>query len=252
MSNSGISELIYDLQRRLDDAADMHTKRWFENYLKHAIRYRGIKTPEVARIVAEWRKFHGLQQLSGEEELDLAVSLIRQEHAEDKFAGTLYIQKYLQKRVEADNLLTEVEDLFSCGAFVDWSTTDWFCVRVLGPAIVRHGPEVAERIAGWCRESNLWNRRASIVPFRAVVQDETYHPLIKSTIIVLVKERERFIQTGIGWVISDLSKVYPHTAEILVECHFDNLSAEVIRRHTKYLSNHDNYKARKRGMATGP
>lgn len=249
MNNSGIPELISDLQRRLDDAADMQTKQWFENYLKHAIRYRGIKTPEVARIVAEWRKFHGLQQLSGEEGLDLAVSLIRQEHAEDKFAGTLYIQKYLQKRVEADSLLTKVEDLFSGGAFFDWSTTDWFCVRVLGPAIVRHGQEVAERIAGWCGETNLWNRRASIVPFRAVVRDEAYHHLIKSTIAVLVKERERFIQTGIGWVISDLSKVYPRVAEVLVERHFDDLSVEVIRRHTKYLPNHDSYKARKRSTA---
>lgn len=249
MNNSGIPELISDLQRRLDDAADMQTKQWFENYLKHAIRYRGIKTPKVARIVAEWRKLHGLQQLSEEEGLDLAVSLIRQEHAEDKFAGTLYIQKYLQKRVEADSLLTRVEDLFSCGAFFDWSTTDWFCVRVLGPAIVRHGQEAAERIAGWCGETNLWNRRASIVPFRAVVRDEAYHHLIKSTIAVLVKERERFIQTGIGWVISDLSKVYPRVAEVLVERHFDDLSVEVIRRHTKYLPNHDSYKTRKRSAA---
>lgn len=249
MNNSGIPELISDLQRRLDDAADMQTKQWFENYLKHAIRYRGIKTPKVARIVAEWRKLHGLQQLSEEEGLDLAVSLIRQEHAEDKFAGTLYIQKYLQKRVEADSLLTRVEDLFSCGAFFDWSTTDWFCVRVLGPAIVRHGQEAAERIAGWCGETNLWNRRASIVPFRAVVRDEAYHHLIKSTIAVLVKEQERFIQTGIGWVISDLSKVYPRVAEVLVERHFDDLLVEVIRRHTKYLPNHDSYKARKRSTA---
>ena len=246
MSNSGIPELVSDLQRRLDDVADMQTREWFENYLKHAIRYRGVKTPEVARIVAEWRKLHGLQQLSGEEGLDLAVSLIRQEHAEDKFAGTLYIQKYLQKRVEADSLLTRIEDLFSCGAFFDWSTTDWFCVRVLGPAIVRHGQEVAERVAGWCEKTNLWNQRASIVPFRAVVRDEAYHHLIKSTIAVLVKERERFIQTGIGWVISDLSKVHPRVAEMLVERHFYDLSVEVIRRHTKYLPNHDSYKARKR------
>ncbi len=249
MNNSGAPELISDLQRRLDDAADMQTKQWFENYLKHAIRYRGIKMPEVARIVAEWRKVHGLQQLSEEEGLGLAVSLIRQEHAEDKFAGTLYIQKYLQKRVEADSLLTRVEDLFSCGAFFDWSTTDWFCVRVLGPAIVRHGQEVAERIAGWRGETNLWNRRASIVPFRAVVRDEAYHHLIKSTIAVLVKERERFIQTGIGWVISDLSKVHPRVAEVLVERHFDDLLVEVIRRHTKYLPSHDSYKARKRSTA---
>ncbi len=251
MKSSNMSDLISDLQRRLEDAADMQTKQWFENYLKHAIRYRGVKTPQVAKIVTEWRKFHGLQQLPVEEELDFAVSLIKQEHAEDKFAGTLYIQKYLLKRVEADRLLTKAEDLFSCDAFFDWSTTDWFCVRVLGPAIVRHGEEAAARIAGWSEKTNLWNRRASIVPFRAVVREETYHALIKSTIAVLVKEKERFIQTGIGWVISDLSKIYPNVAAMLVERHFDDLSVEVIRRHTKYMPKHDRYKTRKHSAGQG-
>jgi len=246
MSSLDIPKLVSDLQSRVNDAADMKTKTWFENYLKHAIRYRGVKTPEVAKILAEWRKFHGLHQCPETEQLNLALSLIREEHAEDKFAGTIYIQEYLLKRISADSLLANAENLFSSGAFFDWSTTDWFCVRVLGPAIVRHGQQAAERIASWRRKSNLWNRRASIVPFRAVVHDEDYHHLIRSTVAILIKEEERFIQTGIGWVISDLSKLYPDTAAELVELHFNDLSDEVIKRHTKYLSNHDRYKARKR------
>ncbi|MCY4159996.1 MAG: DNA alkylation repair protein [Bacteroidetes bacterium] len=246
MNLSDISDLISDLQGRLDKAADPQTKIWFENYLKHSIQYRGVKTPEVTRILGKWRNVHDLQQVSEADQLTLAAALIRQEYAEDKFAGTLYIQKYLLKKVEMDSLLAKAEDLFSSGAFFDWSTTDWFCVRVLGPAIVHHGLEAGKRVAGWCEKSNLWHRRASIVPFRGVVRDEAYHQLIKSTIAILVKEQERFIQTGVGWVISDLSKVYPREATALVECHFDRLSAEVIRRHTKYLPDHKTYKARKR------
>ena len=45
--------MIADLQGRLDAVADPGTKTWFENYLKHAIGYRGVKTPVVTRIVAE-------------------------------------------------------------------------------------------------------------------------------------------------------------------------------------------------------
>ena len=51
----GAAGVIADLQGRLDAAADPATKTWFENYLKHAIGYRGVKTPVVTRIVAEWR-----------------------------------------------------------------------------------------------------------------------------------------------------------------------------------------------------
>ena len=206
-----------------------------------------MKTPAVARIVADWRDAHELQLLAEDEQLDLARTLIGRPYAEDKFAGILYLQKHLARRLEPGLLLATAEGLFAAGAFFDWSTSDWFSVRVLGPLIARGGLPVAERIAGWRTAGDLWQRRAAIVPFRAVVRNETYHALIEETVAVLAKERERFIQTGIGWVVSDLSKSYPGKAAALVEGHFDDLSAEVVRRHTRYLPGHEVYRTRKRG-----
>ena len=78
---------IADLQRRLDAVADLRTKEWFENYLKHVIHYRGVKTPLVARVVGEWRDEHGLERLPDKDQLGLARSLIEESLAEDKFAA---------------------------------------------------------------------------------------------------------------------------------------------------------------------
>lgn len=64
---------------------------------------------------------------------------------------------------------------------------------------------------------------------------------------MLAKKRERFIRTGIGWVVSDLPKSHPGKAAALVEGHFNDLSAEVVRRHTRYLPGHEVYRTRKRG-----
>ncbi len=242
----GAAGVIADLQGRLNAVADPATKAWFENYLKHVIGYRGVKTPVVTRIVAEWRREHGLERLPDDDQLALARSLIEERLAEDKFAGILYMQKYLVRRVQPDRLLAVAEELFAKGAFFDWSTSDWFSVRVLAPLLRLGRTGTAERIAGWRTAENLWQRRAAIVPFRAVVRDQSYHPFIDTTVAALVGERERFIQTGIGWVLSDMSKVHPHVAAGLVERHFDDLSAEVIRRHTRYLPDHERYKARKR------
>ncbi|MDE2975254.1 MAG: DNA alkylation repair protein [Gemmatimonadota bacterium] len=86
---------------------------------------------------------------------------------------------------------------------------------------------------------------------RAVVRDDSYHALIETTIAALVVEKERFVQTGIGWVVSDLSKSHPGKAAELVERHFDSLSAEVVRRHTRHLPEHAAYRARKRGQGDG-
>ena len=238
--------MVADLQRRLDSVADPNTKTWFENYLKHAIGYRGVKTPVVARILTEWRSEQGIDRLADDDQLALVRSLIKENLAEDKFAGILYMQKHLVRRLHSDRLLEVSEDLFAEGAFFDWSTSDWFSVRALGPLIRLGGTGVAERIAGWRNANDLWQRRAAIVPFRAVAHDEAYHPLIATTVAELVDERERFIQTGIGWVVSDMAKAHPDVATVLVERHFDDLSTEVIRRHTRHLPDHERYKERKR------
>lgn len=234
--------LVANLQSRLDEIADIKVKDWFETYLKHVVPYRGVKTPDVSKTVTAWSHAHGICQFPSAAQLSLAKTLIQQNHAEDKFAGIFYIQKYLLRKLAADALFETAENLFKNGAFIDWSTTDWFCVRVLGPAIKIHGQSLACRIGSWSHASNLWQRRASIVSLKA----PAYHSLIKTTVAALVKDDARFIQTGIGWVISDLAKKFPDVAEKMVESHFENLSIEVIRRHTKYLPDHQSYIKRKR------
>lgn len=240
------SAIIAELQTRLDRAAEPATRAWFEGYLKNTIRYRGVKTPEVERIVADWRIESGLADWSSEAGLALACDLIRQRCCEDKLAGILMIQKHLLRDLDAGMLLDSVEMLFAEDAVWEWSTNDWLCARILAPAICRHGMTTAQRIAGWRTGTNLWQRRSAAVSLRAAVKQAELHPLIAETIACLVPEQERFIQTGVGWLIADLSKHDPGLAAQLVERHFDDLSTEVVRRHLKRLPDYDLYRSRKR------
>ena len=240
------AKIILDLQNRIDAVAEIKTKKWFENYLKHMIQYRGVKTPEILKIIVAWHDHHRLQLFSTDQQLTIATELIKQNYAEDKFAGIIYIQKYLLQESNVNEVLESAESLFSDGAFIDWSTTDWLCMRILGPTIKRHGINAAKRVSKWQYSSVIWQRRASIVPFRSVISDQSYHQLIVSIVENLVKDQSRFIQTGIGWVISDLSKKFPELAASLIDKNFDNLSLEVVRRHTKYLPEHREYITRKR------
>ena len=244
--------LISALQRRLDALADAARKEWFEAYLRHVIEYRGVPMAEVVRTVARWREECGLDGLAKADQLDVAVALIGCARAEDKFAGMIYIQKYLVRRVPAERILKASEDLFARGAICNWATGDGYSMRVLGPLIRRAGCGAARRIAGWRAAPDLWQRRGSIVPFRAVVRDLSYHALIAEVIAELVKDTERFIQTGIGWVVSDMAKVDPDAAGALVERHLDDLSAEVVRRHTRRLPGYQRFRDMKRTPGASP
>ena len=237
---------LRDLQDRLENAADPATRTWFENYTKHAIRYRGVKTPEIARIIAEWRRETGVDKWPPRAGLDLASDLTRQQLCEDKFAGILFLQKYVLKQFGATVLLDAMDDLIADGAIWDWSTNDWLCARVLAPVLRRDGAPAVGRVAEWSGSENMWQRRSSAVALRGVAQQVEFHPHIAEAVARLIPERERFIQTGAGWLIADLSRHAPEFAATLVEQHFEDLSVEVVRRHLKRLPDYEDYKKRKR------
>ena len=237
---------IKKLQIKLEEVSDEKTKKWFENYLKNVISYRGVKTPTVARIVSHWRVDEAIDKLPLKKQMEIACNLIREKKAEDKFAGIIYIQKYLSGKLETDILLQNFNHLYDQEVFWDWSTTDWFCIRVLDPLITRSEDTVALEIGSWYKSRNLWQRRSSIVSFRGSAKKNKHLAIIKRNVASLVKEDERFIQTAIGWLISELSRNYPDEANDIVLKHFSDLSYEVISRHTKYLPDHKKLKERKR------
>ena len=234
------------LQTKLKNASNSATKVWFDNYLQGAIEYRGVKTPEVTKIVKAWRKEQQLDELDLEVQLELTADLIRQKYAEDKFAGTIYLQLFLVHQLPLSKLFRTIDQLYQEGCFFDWSTSDWFCTRVLNRLIDLHNEKAVRKIAAWHSRPNFWQRRSAVVGLRGAVKDKKHHPTIVKTIAKLVTQQDRFIQTGIGWLLADLSKVYPKAAEKILEEHFDLLSKEVIRRHAKHLPKYNLYKQRLR------
>jgi 3-methyladenine DNA glycosylase AlkD len=230
----------------LQDVACQTNKEWFEAYLKHVIMYRGVKTPKVIEVVKIWRKKERIDELSLLDQLEMAAYLIKETYAEDKFSGIYYMEKYLVGKVDFNLFVTYIENLFDVGAFNNWSTTDWLNARVLSPLIDQHGVEAIRYFSAWVTKGSIWQRRSSILCLRACVKRPKFLANIVRVVKQLSRDNERFIQTGIGWVISDLSKSNCQAAEKIVEDNFECLSIEVIRRHTKYLPKHRQYIARKK------
>jgi 3-methyladenine DNA glycosylase AlkD len=237
---------IQILQEHLDSAASLHSKEWFENYLKHVIQFRGVKAPKVIEILYRWYESEKIFNLTAQEQFFLACTLIREVQAEDKFSGILLIEKYLIDKIDFEIASEHINKLFIEGAFTNWSTTDSMNVRVLSPLILRHGNKAVSEFSSWAKSDNLWQQRSSIVSLRACINSPEFFPTIRKVISQLSKSKERFIQTGIGWLIADLSKKHPTEAESLVDDNFERLSTEVLRRHTKYLKSHKKYLERRR------
>ena len=180
--------------------------------------------------------------------------------------------------LERDRDLPILATLFDDKYINDWNTTDWLCVKVLGPWIQQdvatHNSsyETAKQIASWVDDprASLWRQRASLVSFVNITcdgddddkkktkkkkkkkkksdmnstEDQQNSTLlldlqfdIASKLLASSNSKERFIQTGIGWVLRERSKSYPNRVVEFTKQNSDNLSKEAFNMMTCKLSN---------------
>jgi 3-methyladenine DNA glycosylase AlkD len=235
--------LIAKLQKTFDDRAIAADKIWFENYLKQAIVYRGLKLPTVRALVKDWYEYNRIQDLSIDDRIDIAMMLMESDFAEDKLAGILYLQSYLFDCVDWQIMLPRYEKLYDRGAIFDWSTDDWFCVRVLSPTIAKYGEECADRFAGWSEADNLWQARASVVAFIKVANYPIYYDRLDRSMAILIHRPERFAKTAVGWMLREISKHDRDFVSSFLDRHLTSFSIESFKNATKYfpLPERDNY-----------
>lgn len=236
----------------LEAKADTKTAEWFTNYLKGEIQYRGLKTGMLKAILTDLFNKTGLNKLEEAEQLSHIQYWLSKPMAEDKLTAILWLQVIVNSKLkrgskssDLSNLISLLESAFENGYIHDWSTNDWLCVRVL-ELIPERAPTYVPRIESWIESESVWQRRSAILSFKKSSKQGKYHPNIEQLIAKALPSEERFVQTGIGWVLADASRNYPEWSESLFKKYFDFLSKEVITRHTKHLPNHNDYKIRAR------
>ncbi|MDQ7065389.1 MAG: DNA alkylation repair protein [candidate division KSB1 bacterium] len=183
--------------------------------MKGVIPFRGVGIPKNRELLIEWHKSHGIDQWPLEEQLELALTFFKQPVAEDKLAGILFIQLFLYHKLPWQKALPRYEALFQNEWIFDWNICNWFCVRVLGPTIRKHGEAWARAIAAWKEAHNLWQARSSVVPFVVLTSQSKYYPYIHDACAALIQREERFAKTAVGWILRDISKHDAHFCDCI-------------------------------------
>lgn len=227
-----------DMTDRLRAAADPAKKAWWERYLKGEIEFFGTPMADIRTAVHDWKGDREAGELR-----EVAWELFRRPVAEQKLAAILILQEILLPvgEVDPERDLPQLARLFDEGHIAEWNTTDWLCVRVLGALVEQHGSPVARQLAGWVHAPGLWRRRAAAVSFVPVASrgDELFDGLVDLVLTVLgvlVADEARFAQTGVGWVLRELSDAEPRRVfEFIVE-NREDMSREAIRMAAARLS----------------
>ncbi len=169
--------------------------------------------------------------------------LIEEEHTEDKLAGVLLLQEILLLAGALDWRfdLPRFAGLFDRGYIRDWNVCDWFCVKVLGPLVERQGEACARAISEWGEANNsVWQRRASVVAFANLAKKgERNFPDFTKMVLEncdhLLESQERFVQTGVGWVLRELARPEEDRVFEFVAANLERFSREALKNAIKYL-----------------
>ncbi len=231
MSKKIIRQNIALLPNRLQDMGDPKVKDWWEKYLKHVIPFRGIKTPILRPVLQQWWKTEvATQNLTLQKET--AYALFESKWSEDKLAGILAFENLAPQLQVTD--LAYFERLFEKGLLYEWNNTDWLCVKVLH-RLVQRGRPFAQPIAAWAERTDapLWLRRAGVVSFVRVAKHGDAPPNFPGTLDLMltaaahtIQSSERFLQTGTGWLLREISVADRRRINDFIGAHIKHFTRE--------------------------
>jgi 3-methyladenine DNA glycosylase AlkD len=227
----------------LNAHATAAAREWWTRYLKGTASFRGVKMGDVRKAMHAWFEEERLgEYLTVGQQKDLALMLLEEDYSEDKLAGVLFLQEILLPEGALDwrSDLPRFARLFDQGYIRDWSICDWFCVKVLGPLVEQQGEPCARAISEWREADSVWQRRASVVAFANLAKEgDQYFPgftgMVLDNCSHLLESQERFAQTGVGWILRELSCSDQGRVVGFVEANLGRFSREALRNVTKYL-----------------
>jgi 3-methyladenine DNA glycosylase AlkD len=243
-SAPALDGLINRLQLRLNAHATAATREWWAKHLRGAASFRGVKMEDVRTAVHAWFEEEQVgERLYVGQQKDLALMLLEEDYTEDKLAGVRFLQEIFLPAGALDwrSDLPRFARLFDRGCIRDWNVCDWFCVKVLGPLAEQRGAACARAISEWREADGVWRRRASVVAFANLASKGDrnfpgFTEMVLDNCFHLLGSQERFAQTGVGWVLRELSRSDDGCVIGFVKANLERFSREGLKNATKYLS----------------
>jgi 3-methyladenine DNA glycosylase AlkD len=229
-----MNQLAETFVQELEERSVPRKADWWNRYMKGEIRFVGAGIPEIRALLLEMNQSEGLDQLPMNRQVNLANSLMRSKLAEHKLAAILYIQLFWLGKQKNTFLLRIISDWFDEGYIFDWNTTDWLCVKVLGPMLDSGDREVLWTLKTWNRHPYLWKARASLVPFAVSKRILEHSKHIERFSDFLIRRDERFAKTAVGWVMREYSKWDEDFVLAFLSKHVKHTPWEVKRNALKY------------------
>ena len=223
-----MTEPVASIRAGLRAAADPERAPRMQAYMKSAMPFLGVSSPQVRSITAAARREY---PIAGLDELRAAVLALWDgaEYREERYAAQNLLRYRLGKGDPA--LLPLHEHIAVTGAW-------WDHVDETAPHIAdlhdAHPAETAAVVRAWSRGDDLWLRRLAIIS-QLGQKERLDVELLTDVIEPALPSSEFFLRKAIGWALREHGKTDPDWVRAYVAAHESELSGLSRREALKHL-----------------
>lgn len=227
--------LVDGIRSALGAAGDPVRAAGQQAYMKSAMPFHGVTSPELRRVVGPLLRAHPPVD---RETWEATVRELWDgaDHREERYAALALAQHRSARAWQDPGVLGLYRHLVVTGAW--WDLVDEPATRLVGPVLLTHRAEVTPVMDAWSVEDDLWLRRVAILA-QLKHKGATDTALLERVIVANLDGsafgREFFIRKAIGWALREHARTDPAWVRGLMERHTERLSGLTRREATKHL-----------------
>jgi len=221
--------LVQTIRRSLAEVADPTKASQMQAYMKSAMPYRGVSSPQLKRLCREAFKSHLLATVA--EWQRVVLELWR--HAkfrEERYAAVLLTQARAYRDFQTFSTLPMLEEMIVTGAW--WDFVDTLAGRNLGDLLRAEPRRMKPVMRRWARDPDMWKRRSAIL-CQLGFKRETDLELLYDCIEPNLSQKDFFIRKAIGWALRQYAWTDPKEVQRYVKANKDRLSPLSVREALK-------------------
>jgi 3-methyladenine DNA glycosylase AlkD len=227
-----VPELVDAIRTDLAAAADPTKAPAMQAYMKSAMPFHGVPTPERRRLTRDAVRRVGAPTDRNEWQAIVTELWDGATHREERYVAVDLCGMRPAQRWQDADLVPLYDHFVVSGAW--WDHVDAVAIALLGPILRADRPTVEPVVRRWTTDDDLWRRRTSII-IQNGAKATTDDDLLAAAIVANLDDRDFFIGKAIGWALRERAKSDPEWVRVFVAAHADRLSPLSRREATKHL-----------------
>jgi 3-methyladenine DNA glycosylase AlkD len=221
--------LIVEVRAALEHAADPAKAPKMQAYMKSAMPYRGVSSPEQKAI---WKTVFAAHPMTTSDEWQrVALTLWREATFREERYAAIALTSLRQYR--SHRTMTSIpmfEEMIVTGAW--WDFVDAIAGRQLGDVLRAEPARMSKLMRRWSRDPHMWKRRSAIL-CQLGFKRETDLKLLYDCIEPNVDDKQFFIRKAIGWALRQYAWTDPREVKRYVKANTSRLSGLSVREALK-------------------